>query len=727
MAVGIFLDSSCGVIRCSPNWSQHLEGGGSLQSIRSLMAKRFAAALLMGAAVLTMLAFAPISTAYAAATMVTPRYAGGISGTYGGYTLTAPTSVVRQGTALYVLDASADSGRGRVFQFTLTIGSGNGPVTAQFVRSWGARGTSNSNIGTQQNFSNPQGIAISHNDNVTVADTGNNRVLQYSLTGTYNRTIGSAGSGNRQFLQPVAVAQSPISNALYVLDRQVGGTTAPRVQYFNPGGQYQGQFNGGTFGAITNTASGLSVSPDGRVIVTDTGKNRILAFTAAGNPVRQTGSGPGSGLAELDAPRAAEVATDSFAVTLDTGPNNRIVVYNMAAGVPTPFDSFTGPAVAVPGATLPPNPSFASANDAEYAGDHLLIVADTGRSRVQFIWLEYGYDPVDPEFPIVPIGYDDLACTDCHLSDVRAEHELKTKKGCQACHRTENRAGVPNYSLLGKDLAAEKLLMGYEDMGTCGSESNYCHSVGSKQGYHAQDGGRMQSAHWTYSAPGVKATTSYCSGSAGACHSYGSTASDLWFGSMDLASAHADYYQYQVNHYDQLTFANPADPTTPGTVDITGYTYGCTLCHDPNFYQSHGKGTKEAALNSGGRFGCPSCHVIPNQNNPGYGSYSAANPTCYRTEHWNDLSTINPPPMGPFAQAQGSALLASGLEELPLNEQVSTYIQRLIDSALGNGGDDEHASQLPGLTFGEELSSSDAVPQQSVPATRPTPLRDLLR
>ena len=691
--------------------------------VRLLMAKPLAAALLMGAAVLTMLTYAPMS-AQGAATTVTATYAGGITQRAAGDLLSNPSGVLRDGNNLYVLD----SGKNRVVQYTLNI-TPSGPVTATYVRHWGSLGSGN----TQ--FNNPQGITLSQNGRVTIADTGNNRVVQYTTAGAYSGQYGTFGSGNRQFKAPTDVAQSPINNSLYVLD---SGNN--RVQYFNPGNSYQGQFSasGGTPNQISGSASGISVGPDGSVMVADTGNHRILAFTAAGIPVRQTGSGPGSGLDQMSSPRDVEVGTDAFATVLDSG-NNRVIAFNLAGSVPSPIQSFTAASTAVPGVTLPADPQFLNANDAIYGSDHLLIVADSGKNRIQFMWLTYGYDPVAPEYPLEPIGYENLSCTTCHLSDMRLEHDLKTSNGCISCHSTTVRNGRTDYSALGVQLAQERELMGYTSLGTCGSQSSYCHSVGSGQGYHAQDGARLQQAHWTYSN-GVRATTSACSGTAGACHSYGSTASDLWFGSMDIASAHADYYAYQKKQQQvnggvipNLASGKPGYPHTSvsGSVDITSLQYGCTLCHDPNFYQSHGKSTKEAAKAlspTNFSFGCLSCHIEPAEGVPGYGSYSA-NPTCYRTEHWDSV--------GEFTASDGESVtgvVTSPDSELGVLAQVSSYIRNLIDSVTGGGDStytDAELDAVHGSFMGGEVeifasTAAESLPPSALPASRPAPLPSIL-
>lgn len=56
-------------------------------------------------------------------------------------------------------------------------------------------------------------LTIDEDGNVVVADTGNNRIQQFALDGTFKRAIGRAGTAVGQFDSPIGVAV----NALGVL------------------------------------------------------------------------------------------------------------------------------------------------------------------------------------------------------------------------------------------------------------------------------------------------------------------------------------------------------------------------------------------------------------------------------------------------------------------------------------------------------------------------------
>jgi len=655
--------------------------------------------LLISTVTILMLLTAYPASTYAAATTVSGSLVRSITTASGpSDALNNPSSVAVSGDSLYVVD----TGKNRIVQYSLSTGA--------YVRQWGSGGTGNSSAAGPA-FSSPRGIAISHNGRVTVADTGNHRIMQYSLTGAYQSRWGSLGSGQGQFRSPLAVAQSPISNLTYVLDSGNG-----RIQYFNPGGGYRGEF--GTLGSgpaqLSATASGMSIGPDGRVVVADTGNHRIQAYTAEGVHLRSTGTF-GSALGQLNQPRDARVGVAGLAVVVETG-NHRIQAFDVATA--------DARAIGVFGTLGQGDLQFSSPTGALYTDDHLLIVADSGNNRIQFIQLAYGTDDGGGYDPVA-IGFDGLSCTDCHLADLREEHNLKTEHGCLSCHAVEGRSGQVRYDRLGKLLAEE----GLETLGTCGSDSVYCHAVGTGQPFHGQDGARIQSSHWTRNASWERATTTYCGGSSGGCHSYGSTESPFWFGSMDIASAHADYWYHQSRGSVAGALAVGSNPSDAGTVDITQFANGCGLCHQPDFKRSFGKEQKDAARQEGRQFGCPSCHTPRAVGSGGYGSYSS-NPTCYRTKHWASLDE--------FTQSAGSRstaeLTVSGSSSGDgIIALASAYIQNLIAGTTGSSPENTSDVDLDavhaGFSGAEPSATSLSVhdlPSYAVPASKPAPLGAVL-
>ncbi len=88
-------------------------------------------------------------------------------------------------------------------------------------------------------------MATDADGNVYVADQSNQRIQKFTGAGTYLTQWGSNGSGDGQFLGPVAVATDAAGN-VYVTDNQ-------RVQKFTGAGAYLTQW--GSYGSGTGSFS----------------------------------------------------------------------------------------------------------------------------------------------------------------------------------------------------------------------------------------------------------------------------------------------------------------------------------------------------------------------------------------------------------------------------------------------------------------------------------------
>ncbi len=122
-----------------------------------------------------------------------------------------------------------------------------------------------STILTSANVSSPEGMAVDASGNLFVADAGNNKITEYSTTGTVT-TFTVANT-------PVGIAFDASGNA-YVLEQ--GNNSVVK---------YTGGMSGtATTGFITglNTPGGIAVDASGNIYITNTGNEQIKKFPPTG-------------------------------------------------------------------------------------------------------------------------------------------------------------------------------------------------------------------------------------------------------------------------------------------------------------------------------------------------------------------------------------------------------------------------------------------------------------
>ena len=194
------------------------------------------------------------------------------------------------------------------------------PAHAQsytFLRSFDGSGTNGSGV-TNGPFSDPTDIKIDSNGNVFVADTGNNRVEEFTGAGVFLNRFGRAGTANGRFTSPQGLAIDS-NNNIFVADTQ-----ADRVQKFNNSGVYQAQFSVPGNANAFSYPTGLAFDSSGSIYVGAYGLDVVRKYTVSGpsgNTFTQSAEigGSGSGDGQLSLPSG--VALDS---------NNNIFVANSA-------------------------------------------------------------------------------------------------------------------------------------------------------------------------------------------------------------------------------------------------------------------------------------------------------------------------------------------------------------------------------------------------------------
>src|SRR4051794_10427549 len=153
------------------------------------------------------------------------------------------------GKVLYVTDS---------FDRVLEYSTFNGA----YLGGWGSSGSGAGQFGSAQ-FNGPHGIAVDPFGNVWVADTGNNRVLKFTSSGTFLKSF-SIGS-------PIGVAAT--STRLYVLSglfravdvRSLAGKDLGAFIATFPDG-YDTTHYGGT----SNTADAITTDASGNAVVAGT-------------------------------------------------------------------------------------------------------------------------------------------------------------------------------------------------------------------------------------------------------------------------------------------------------------------------------------------------------------------------------------------------------------------------------------------------------------------------
>ncbi|MEA2151988.1 MAG: tripartite motif-containing protein 71 [Solirubrobacteraceae bacterium] len=190
----------------------------------------------------------------------------------------------------------ADAGHNRVLSY-----GAEGALTAK----WGAGGGSGAAGSAPGAFNHPSGIALSPpalGENVYVADTGNERIVELSQNGEVLRQWGSRGFADGRFRAPAGVAVDAAGD-VFALDSENN-----RVQVFDAGGRYLAKWGlrGTGLGAFSQP-SAIAVDCAGNVYVADTNNNRVERF----NPVEPKPTGclaPGAWPPPLDVAPALRIS-----------------------------------------------------------------------------------------------------------------------------------------------------------------------------------------------------------------------------------------------------------------------------------------------------------------------------------------------------------------------------------------------------------------------------------
>ncbi len=279
----------------------------------------------------------------------------------------------------------ADTGNHRIQRFS---------ATGTFLGMWGSEGNS------EGKFKNPRSVAVSPDGTVYVADTGNHRIQRFSASGTFLGKWGSHGNGNGQFENPADVAVAP-DGTVYVAD-----TGNHRIQRFSVTGAFLGAWGiQGSGNSQFNRPSGVAVAPDGTVYVADTDNHRIQRFNATGDFLNLwTTSFPSDVVSASDATVYVASYRSSIQRFSASGDYLGVVEFEMGglqivASVAVALDSTiyavdtinyrilrfssTGTFLSMWGAPGSSNGEVKNARDIAVAPDGTVYVADTDNHRIQ--------------------------------------------------------------------------------------------------------------------------------------------------------------------------------------------------------------------------------------------------------------------------------------------------------------------------------------------------------
>lgn len=164
-------------------------------------------------------------------------------------------------------------------------------------------------------FNRPAGLGMDLDPfsgvlSIYVADTGNHRVQVFDAAGPYRSTIGGPGPLPAGLSGPVDVAVQ--GSLVFVADRG-----HDRVALFTTEGQYVGQWTD------ADDPTAIAVSPTGRIAVVEQLASRIAIYQADGRRLATWG-GFGEGTGQLNRPRGLAFTGDGRLVVADSG-NERVV------------------------------------------------------------------------------------------------------------------------------------------------------------------------------------------------------------------------------------------------------------------------------------------------------------------------------------------------------------------------------------------------------------------
>jgi len=173
-------------------------------------------------------------------------------------------------------------------------------------------------------FIYPTDIAFSPDGRIFVSEYGgNDRISIFTADGQFISSFGSPGAAEGQFSRPAALCIDETRGRLYVAD-----ACNHRIAMYNLDGQLTGYFGAAGRGpGELRYPYGLSLLPDGTIVVCEYGNNRIQLFSPQGESLAVYGQA-GREMGRLAYPWSVAVDSHRRAYVVDAG-NNRIQVWQL--------------------------------------------------------------------------------------------------------------------------------------------------------------------------------------------------------------------------------------------------------------------------------------------------------------------------------------------------------------------------------------------------------------
>jgi|GEM_PF-4760166 len=211
----------------------------------------------------------------------------------------------------------ADYGNDRVQKF-----DGRGHFIYEFGSfAWEERNTSSNNIGTSNaaTFNEPSDVAATAK-NIFVSERGNNRIQKFDRDGNFILYFGGEGKSHGRMSAPRGIAVDR-SSYIWVCDSK-----NDRVQKFDVNGNYMLELGGFGYGSgKLNEPTDISIDSKNNVYILDANNQRIVCSDEYGNIGNEISFKAMKGLREAS---ALAVLLDKFVlVGASFGDNAKIVMY----------------------------------------------------------------------------------------------------------------------------------------------------------------------------------------------------------------------------------------------------------------------------------------------------------------------------------------------------------------------------------------------------------------